>query len=135
MDRTAHRQRTDDIGVAVQQNVHTGPRDEVVPPDAAPGRAHELIGQPITGARPTAPARYSLHRQGTAAITHPQLRHQPDRFGDQAAAAGQRGHKGDGERRQAAAQRRRGGSRAYVPPGRALRLYLRRWPGAKLISS
>ena len=52
IDRTARVQRADQIGVAVQQYVHTGPRDEVVQPDAAPGRAHELIGQLITGARP-----------------------------------------------------------------------------------
>ena len=55
------RQGAERVCVPVQQYVHAGPGDQVVQPDTAPGRAHELVGQPSPARGPPLPPWCSLH--------------------------------------------------------------------------
>src|SRR5207344_1843625 len=56
------------VRVAVEQDVHAGPGEQLVQPDAPPVRADEPVRQPVPGAGAAGTARRSLHRQRAAAI-------------------------------------------------------------------
>ena len=69
----ARRQVLEPVRVAVEQDVHAGPGQQLVQPDAPPARVDEPVGQPVSGAETAGTARRRLHRQGAAAVAHVQL--------------------------------------------------------------
>ena len=53
----ARRQVLEPVPVAVEQDVHPGPGQQLVQPDAPPVGADELAGQPVSSAGATGTAR------------------------------------------------------------------------------
>ena len=57
----ARHQVLEPVRVAVEQDVHAGPGEQVVQPDVLSVRADQPVGQPVSGAGAAAPGRCPLH--------------------------------------------------------------------------
>jgi hypothetical protein len=58
----ARREVPEPVGVTVEQDVHAGPGQQLVQPDAPPARVDEPVGQPVSGAETAEAARDPLRR-------------------------------------------------------------------------